>query len=811
MMLRKLFLVLIGVIVISSTISAQNEEAGDLFSDENDLMNLSLEELMNLEVKVGNISGSSNKDLPLSVTTITKEQIELSPSYDLLHLIQMYVPGATYWRRSEGALLGFRGIISDRNTKLLITINGLVVNQKAHGGVITELENWDLDDIERIDIIRGPGSVTYGPGAIAGVINITTKAAGSQKGFKVSANYVTEYNSKGFKASYGFEKGKLKGFFHGSVTRTEGIVPDGKRLICDSKHNKYLIGSVGDTTGVSNAEYAASYMKDYEDQPQIKLYGTVDFGNNTFTARYNKTGSTVGSYHLAQEQQVIGFKEETGDKIYGDPKDAGQAKQQQLILSLKNKHQFKFADLSLESEVAFIGGDYQRARTGFNDYSKDDFEKLNTIKPVNSIDHPLNLRQNFSENSWVAKTMGLYKISDKYKIAAGVEFVSTKYGKGWGDDARSFRMGENYEFVNGPDSWALYHKGSYNAIDTTSNKKDNLIEGEDYFFIGDGWRTSDIGFVAEANLQFAPLFNLVLSGRLDKNTYSDWLFSPRVGVISKLDDKNTLRFVLQRSQRVSNAEELYKANKFGLPNRSEKIDNLELIYSSLLNDHMMLNLSGYYSKQNALGKERESREIAEIADVEIAGFDIEYRIQYHNFRAGLSHAFVKCLDYKYKGTGKNSVISFADQYNTVGGERINVGSGTNLTNIANNNTQLYADRHFNILNKKTTLHTELSILWDYEGNKDAQAVAAKSALEQKKAQNAYDIYQRAFDDYGFFGPSYFWNASITSEVFYNAKLTLGVNNILGNESAKIYHIWQVTSANYFVEPRTFTARFTYKF
>ena len=167
----KQFLLFTLLTVLSIGIYSQEEITID------ELMTMSLEDLMNMEVSIGTISGTSKSKLPASVTTITKEDIELSNAQNIVHLIQMYVPGANYFRHNEGANIGIRGITSDRNTKLLLTVNGLLVNQKAHRGVATELENWDMNDIDRIEIIRGPGSVTYGPGAIAGVINIVTKTS----------------------------------------------------------------------------------------------------------------------------------------------------------------------------------------------------------------------------------------------------------------------------------------------------------------------------------------------------------------------------------------------------------------------------------------------------------------------------------------------------------------------------------------------------------------------------------------------------------------------------------------------------------
>ena len=105
------FLVILGFLF---SFGAQAQEAEKEMNLE-DMLSMSFEDLMKMEVRVGNISGSSSMKLPLSVTTITKEEIELSNAQNLLHLIQLYVPGASYWRHGEGPMIGLRGITSDRN------------------------------------------------------------------------------------------------------------------------------------------------------------------------------------------------------------------------------------------------------------------------------------------------------------------------------------------------------------------------------------------------------------------------------------------------------------------------------------------------------------------------------------------------------------------------------------------------------------------------------------------------------------------------------------------------------------------------
>lgn len=142
---------------------------------ESEMKELSLADLMGLQNAIGTLTRMERNKVPVSVTTITQEDIRLTPARNLLDLIEALVPGAMYLDHPEQARLGMRGVIADRNYKFLLLVDGHLMNQKTHSGVVSEIQNWDMSDIKQVEIIRGPGSVTYGPGAVAGVVAITTK------------------------------------------------------------------------------------------------------------------------------------------------------------------------------------------------------------------------------------------------------------------------------------------------------------------------------------------------------------------------------------------------------------------------------------------------------------------------------------------------------------------------------------------------------------------------------------------------------------------------------------------------------------
>lgn len=112
---------------------------------------------------------------PAAVTRIDEDMIWLSGARSLNEAFDIFVPNLqTITMARQGEKLGIRGIISNNNDKILLKVNGKLMNDRTRAGAFSELDLAMLGDIHHVDVIRGPGSVIDGPGAIAGVINTQT-------------------------------------------------------------------------------------------------------------------------------------------------------------------------------------------------------------------------------------------------------------------------------------------------------------------------------------------------------------------------------------------------------------------------------------------------------------------------------------------------------------------------------------------------------------------------------------------------------------------------------------------------------------
>src|SRR3984957_343510 len=152
----------------------------------NGLADASLEELMNIEVTSVSKKAQRLSSTAASVFVITSEDIRRSGITVLPELLRL-APGVQVARLSSGSwAIGIRGFNDEFSNKLLVLVDGRSVYNVFYTGVFWDTLNLPIDDIERIEVIRGPGAAMWGTNAVNGVINIITKSAKSTHGGMVA-------------------------------------------------------------------------------------------------------------------------------------------------------------------------------------------------------------------------------------------------------------------------------------------------------------------------------------------------------------------------------------------------------------------------------------------------------------------------------------------------------------------------------------------------------------------------------------------------------------------------------------------------
>jgi iron complex outermembrane receptor protein len=172
-----------------------------------DLASLSLEELMNIEVTSVSKREERLFEAPAAIFVITPEDIRRSGATSLPELFRM-VPGMHVARISANKwAISARGFNNEFANKLLVLIDGRSVYTPLFGGVFWDIQDVPLEDIERIEVIRGPGASLWGANAVNGVINIVTKKARDTQGGMITAGAGNDERGFG-SARYGGTLGK---------------------------------------------------------------------------------------------------------------------------------------------------------------------------------------------------------------------------------------------------------------------------------------------------------------------------------------------------------------------------------------------------------------------------------------------------------------------------------------------------------------------------------------------------------------------------------------------------------------------------
>lgn len=147
-----------------------------------DLSMLSLDELLNLSVvSAAKVPGKVMKT-PAAITVITGEDLRRNGVRSIPEALRM-VPGMhVYQIDANKWAVSARGFSSRFANKMLVMIDGRIVYSTLFSGVFWDVQDLMMEDIDRIEVIRGPGGTLWGANAVNGVINIITKDSADTQG-----------------------------------------------------------------------------------------------------------------------------------------------------------------------------------------------------------------------------------------------------------------------------------------------------------------------------------------------------------------------------------------------------------------------------------------------------------------------------------------------------------------------------------------------------------------------------------------------------------------------------------------------------
>lgn len=156
------------------------------------LADFNIEDLVNLEVMSVSKRETPLMESPAAIAVLTAGDIHRLGATSIPEALRA-VPGLQVARVSANRwAISSRGFNDEYSNKLLVLVDGRSVYTPTFGGVYWNVEDVVLEDLDRIEVIRGPGATLWGANAVNGVINIITKSARETQGALVSSSFGTE-------------------------------------------------------------------------------------------------------------------------------------------------------------------------------------------------------------------------------------------------------------------------------------------------------------------------------------------------------------------------------------------------------------------------------------------------------------------------------------------------------------------------------------------------------------------------------------------------------------------------------------------
>ena len=320
-----------------------------------DLTSASLEDLLNAQVTSVSKKDQALFKAPAAVFVISQDDIRRSGAVNIPDLLRM-VPGLDVARIDANTwAISIRGFNTRYSDKVVVLIDGRSVYTPSFSGVYWDQQDVPLEDIERIEVIRGPGGTVWGANAMNGVVNIITKSSKATLGGLIAAGTGTEESAEGL-VQYGGrigDAGTYRAF--GRYSNTESSTPLNGGKGADGWHNVHggfrsdWNLSPGDSLTVqgdlyhSSAGQTLTTVLDHE-LPTIATFNdriAVDSGN--LLGRWNHTLTNGSDFSLQIYYDRFDRLDESSDEILSS-------------LDIDFQHRFKFG----ERQDIVWGGDFRR-------------------------------------------------------------------------------------------------------------------------------------------------------------------------------------------------------------------------------------------------------------------------------------------------------------------------------------------------------------------------------------------------------------------------------------------------------------------
>jgi iron complex outermembrane receptor protein len=273
------------------------------------LADMSLEELGNLKVTSVSKSPERLADAPASIYVISREEIRRSGATSLPEALRLAPNLQVAQISSYGYAISSRGMNGSSTSapnKMLVMINGRSVYSPLFSGVFWDAQDLVLEDVERIEVISGPGGTLWGVNAVNAVINIITRSSADTQGPLLSVGAGRPDSQAAFRYGGTFgETGTARGY--AKVVNLQHTQTDAGIPVDDAGHHAQ-VGFRVDVGGPGNALALSGNAYDgVEGQPAPGavavsgaglVLGDVDFSGRNLTGRWDRSFGSGASLQL---------------------------------------------------------------------------------------------------------------------------------------------------------------------------------------------------------------------------------------------------------------------------------------------------------------------------------------------------------------------------------------------------------------------------------------------------------------------------------------------------------------------------------
>lgn len=373
-------------------------------------------------------------DVPASIEVVVPEQLKELPGTTLDEKLQALVPGLNTTRSSgditdRTAALTLRGLGSATQGgrsqgRTLVLLDGVPLNNSATGGV-----NWNdlaAEDIDRVEVFKGPSSSLYGSNALGGTINIITRPA--RNGYSLETSYGT-YNTFDATAKAGIKAGLLSLQVFGKYLESDGYVHAVKADRDAYTRKSYIVENSAGVKAAYDLKGAGEARADLSRQKGITGLGSNYQGTAKGEYRESETGLARFSWKGGRENLnwSAAYFDQRTDQARAEA--GGTAAHTDIEVARNDRGFLSSVGGSLAGVAATLGFDWKHGSVnGYDDYNNGKYAR--DIGETDSYAPFLQLEKKF--------------LSERANVVAGLRYDTVKFHDGFSENTNntSLSLGE---------------------------------------------------------------------------------------------------------------------------------------------------------------------------------------------------------------------------------------------------------------------------------------------------------------------------------------------------------------------------------